>query len=147
MFTLTPLSFPCSSLSVDRGGKLQLSCLLYNHLSNFILNKRVLKMILFGIFCGRLKIYICWLAPTCLYLEEADTQQSAYVSGKPCSFSLKPLSICSHPLIWASLPLLLELKCTTKKEQFSGNAGCPGAGSPWSLMSGLRDLVLSLSYV
>lgn len=97
-------------------------------------------MILFGIFCGRLKIYICWLAPTCLYLEEAGTQQSAYVSGKPRSFSLKPLSICSHPSIWASLPLLLELKCTTKKDLFSGNAGCPGAGSPWSSMNGLRGL-------
>lgn len=45
-------------------------------------------MISFGIFCGHLKIYICWLAPTCPYLEEAGIQQSAYVSGEPesCSF-------------------------------------------------------------
>lgn len=77
-----------SSLSVDHGGKLWVSCLLYDNFSFFILNQRVLKMILFGIFCGHLKIYICWSAPTCPYLEEAGIQQSAYVSGepKPCSF-------------------------------------------------------------
>lgn len=45
--------------SVDHGGKLGVSCLLYNNLSYFILNQRVLKMILFGIFYGHLKIYIC----------------------------------------------------------------------------------------
>lgn len=84
-------------------------------------------MILFGIFCGRLKIYICWLAPTCLYLEAADTRQSAYASGKPRLLSSRTSVHRLTPSIWASLPLLLELKCTTEKELFPGNAGCPGA--------------------
>lgn len=38
----------------------------------------ILKMTLFRIFYGHLKIF---MAPPCLHLEEAEIQQSAYISG------------------------------------------------------------------
>lgn len=64
-------------------------------------------MILLGIFYGRLKTYICWLAPTCLYLEEADTQQSACASGNQARVPLDQPSVCFRLSIPASLPFLV----------------------------------------
>lgn len=98
-------------------------------------------MISSGIFCGLLKISICWLVLTCLYLVVADTQQLAYVSGKPpyapCAFLCvleRECPICSPLTIGLSASFsffsphffLLPMKIATlRKEALSADADSP----------------------
>lgn len=113
-----------------------------------ILNQRVLKMTLFGTFCGRSKIYTCWLAPTCPYSEEADTPQSAYVSGEPRAGSFRVTvpsagHHCPSPVFEPCPSLASRAGTAVRKELLAAGADSPVAGfSLRSLTDGVSSVAL-----